>query len=234
MSAPVKQFRQLPLALQLRNPTRLQDFVAGENAAVLELLEQQRSLAEPLLYLCGEPASGRSHLLLGQCASAQDQGLQVAYLPGGQHAELHPQLLEGLEQLDLVAIDDVDRLAGQADWELALFNLFNRARAENCRLLFSAREIPAQAGFELPDLRSRLAWGISYRLQPLGDENLEHWLISLAQRRGLDMPEDVARYLLTRHSREQASLLALLDRLDRDSLAEQRRLSIPFVRTRLA
>jgi DnaA family protein len=226
--------RQLPLGLQLKAPTSLDDFVYGDDSPLLELLHQQRQAhGEPLIYLHGDPGSGRTHLLLGQCTAAQAQGMQIAYLPCREIADLAPQMLEGLEQLDLVAVDDVDLLAGQSDWETALFNLFNRARDAGCRLLLSANNAASQVPFKLPDLRSRLTWGVTYRLRPLNDTQRQQLLQNLAQRRGLQMPDDVARYLVERHSRDTLSLQKLIERLDRDSLAEQRRLSIPFVRTRL-
>ncbi len=43
--------------------------------------------------------------------------------------------------------------------------------------------------------------------------------------------EETANYLLTRRKRDMASLYALLDRLDLESLKAQRRLTIPFVKT---
>ena len=226
--------RQLPLGLELHSPTRLEDYVAGGNHQVLLLLARQLTPeGEPQLYISGPPASGRTHLLLGQCHAARRRGWSPAYLPGAQRHELSPAMLEGLEQYPLIVVDDVDRLAGDAAWERALFGLFNRARDRGCRLLFSAGAAPAQAGFQLPDLRSRLAWGITYRLRPLDDAHRQQLLVQLAARRGLDMPGEVARYLLERHSRDIPELLRLLERLDRDSLAAQRRLTIPFVRERL-
>ena len=225
---------QLPLGLQLRVPTRLDDFVFGANAPLRDLLQQQlQRTGEPLILVHGEPGSGRTHLLLGQCSAARQAGLQVAYLPCSELGGLAPEMLEGLENLDLVAIDDVHRLARHGAWETALFNLFNRARAGHCRLLISAAASAAHLDFALPDLRSRLAWGVTYRLQPLNDRQREALLQNLARRRGLSMPAEVARYLVERHARDTRSLVRLIERLDHDSLAEQRRLSIPFVRTRL-
>ncbi len=227
--------RQLPLELALRSASRLEDYVAGDDGQVLDLLARQRSgEGEPQLYLVGAEGSGRSHLLLGQCAAAREAGLEAAYLPAAERAELAPEMLEGLERYDLLAVDDVDALAGEADWELALFHLYNRARERGCRLLFAAAAPAATAGFRLPDLRTRLGWGLSYRLPPLDDARREELLRRLAQRRGLELPAEVARYLLARCPRDPRALAALVERLDRDSLAEQRRLSIPFVRRRLA
>lgn len=227
--------RQLPLGLELRCPTRLEDYIAGDDGQVLALLAAQRDgSGEAQLYLSGPPHSGRSHLLMGQCTAAREAGLMPVYLPAAEHAQLAPEMLEGLERFDLIAIDDVDSLAGLTDWERALFALYNRARDRGCRLLFSARAAAARAGFILPDLRTRLGWGLNYHLKPLDDAQREHLLRQLAARRGLELPPEVARYLLSRCPRDTGELAALIERLDRESLAEQRRLSIPFVRERLS
>jgi len=227
--------QQLPLGLELRNPTRLHDFVAGDNQALMQSLRKQLSEdGETQIYIHAPSGTGRTHLLLGQCNAAREAGWSPVYLAAGEIESLSPQLLEGMEQYPLLAIDDIDQLAGRKDWEQALFALFNRARERGCRLLFSATNAPAKAGFELADLSSRLAWGITFRLRPLADSQRQRLLIALSERRGLEMPIDVARYLLQRYSRDIPRLVALVERLDRDSLAEKRRLTIPFVRSRLA
>jgi len=226
--------QQLPLGLQFHSPTRLEDYIAGDNLQVLCLLEQQLMPGgESQLYISGAPGSGRSHLLLGQCNAARDLGWTPVYLPCAEIIHLSPEVFDGLEQFPLIVIDDVDRLSAKETWETALFGLFNRAHDRGCRLLFSAATPAAQAGFQLPDLCSRLAWGVTYRLRPLNDQQRQSLLIQLAARRGLDMPKEVARYLLERHSRDIGELTRLIGRLDRDSLAEQRRLTIPFVRSRV-
>ncbi len=222
---------QLPLRLELPATSRLADFIAGPNAQVLDLLAQQRARqGERLLYISGESQSGRSHLLLGQCNALREAGDNPLYLPCREIVALSPGLFEGLEQYALIAFDDVDCLAGRDDWEQALFHLFNRAAPRGTRLLFSAGAAATRAGFRLPDLRSRLAWGITYRLRPLDDEQRQTLLRTLAARRGLEMPPEVARYLLERHSRAIGELERLVARLDRASLRAQRRLTIPFVR----
>ena len=70
-----------------------------------------------------------------------------------------------------------------------------------------------------------------YQLQPLTDAEKIAALRLRAQRRGLEMTEEVANYLLTRFPRDTPSLFALLDKLDTATLAAQRRLTIPFLRS---
>lgn len=226
--------RQLPLALRLQHAPGLEDFIVGRNHAVIDALQRVLDGAgERLVYLCGAPGCGRSHLLLGLCAAAEARGLRCAYLPLAEHRTLATEVLDGLEELDLVAVDDVHRIARHADWEEALFALFNRCHDRNTRMLFSADRGPAALPLRLRDLRSRLAWGLTLSLRPLDDAGRLTLLRSLAARRALTLPDDVARYLLERTARHPTDLVDTITRLDHASLAEQRRLTIPFVRASL-
>lgn len=226
--------QQLILPLALPVATQLADYIAGDNQVLIEALQQQRASREqPLIYLSGKLGSGRTHLLVAQCNAAETEALQAVYLPCEQLVGLQPEMLDGLEQADLLAIDDVHCLAGKKAWEQALFHLFNRARTAGCRLLFSAEQAPGNTGFVLTDLCSRLAWGLVHHLKPLHDAEREQLLINLAVRRGLHMPADVARYLLQRQARDTTHLVELVECLDKASMQTQRRLTLPFVRQQL-
>lgn len=226
--------QQLPLALQLRCPPRLDDFIVGQNQVVLTALSRALEAGgEPLIFLAGPAGSGRTHLLSGQCAAGEARGLSCAYLPLREHLTLAPAMLQGLETRDLVAVDDVNAVAGLDDWEHALFTLFNNCREAGTRLLFSADQGPAGLPLQLPDLRTRLAWGLTLGLQALDDEGRRQLLQSLARRRALSLPDDVARYMLDRTPRHPRELVAIIDQLDRASMAHQRPLTVPFVRDQL-
>lgn len=222
---------QLPLALGWPETTRLESFIVGRNAAVIDALRHVLAPGgEPLLYLFGPRGCGRSHLLAGQCTAAEEAGLRCAYVPLGSEENLAPGVLEGLEDFDVIAIDDVHAIAGQPVWEAALFTLFNRAREHGAHLLFSADRGPAALPIGLPDLASRLTWGLTLPVQPLDDEGRLTLLRQGAETRALALPEDVARYVLARAPRHPRDLVALVERLDEASLVSQRRLTIPFVR----
>jgi DnaA family protein len=226
--------QQLPLSLGLQHLPSLDDFIVGHNQVVIDAL--QRSLkrgGEAILYLFGPTGCGRSHLLQGQCALAEKHGLHCAYLGLSDRATLSPEMLEGLETLDLIAVDDIQLIAGDGAWEEALFVLFNRCRDLGGRMIFSADCGPAALPIRLPDLRSRLAWGLSLSLRTLDDKGRLELLQSLAARRALKLPDDVARYLLERTPRHPSDLVDTIARLDQASLAQKRRLTIPFVRDSL-
>lgn len=226
---------QLPLQLGPRPSLQLDDYLPGPNGQAISALED---MLQPggieQLYLSGPPGTGKTHLLVGLCELAESRGISSVYLPLRECGQWQPALLEGLEAMDLIAIDDVQSIAAQADWEAALFALYNRARDLGRRLLISAEQGPAKLPIELPDLRSRLGWGTAYHLQPLADEDKGRLLQREAARRGLTLSEEVSSYILRHCPRHTPALLQLLDRLDHAALAAQRRLTLPFVRGQIS
>ena len=213
----------------------LADYIFGNNQALQDLLQQQREQHnQPLIYLTGPPGTGRTHLLLGQCQAAQAHGLQVTYLPCAQHTQWQPTLLQDLAQLDLIALDDIHCLAHQPDWEAALFHLYNQAYDQQCQLLVSATAPARALPLRLPDLRSRLSSGITYRLRPLTDPQHEQLLSQLAARQGLLLPAAVSHYLIQRYTRETSQLVRLMQHLNQASLVARRPLTVPFVRHQLS
>lgn len=228
--------------LQLSLPVHLPDDetfnsyypAAGNDELIQSLQACAEGVAEQSVFLWGPVKSGRTHLMHAACAHANDLGRSSFYLPLGIHASISPELLEGLEQLDLICIDDVDAIAGHPLWEEAIFDLYNRvAENSNCSLIVSASVAPSDSEFALPDLISRMQWGINYQLQPMADDEKLAALQRRAAMRGLQLPEDVGRFLLNRLARDLRTLFDVLDRLDKDSLVHKRKLTIPFVKEML-
>lgn len=223
---------QLPLGLTLKDSATFANFIAGRNSeAMLALQACAQGQGEAFIYLAGAAGTGKTHLLQAACHAAAQGGGTVAYVPLQRAAELDVGVLEGLERMTLVCLDAVDAVAGQPDWERALFVLFNRLRDNDRRLIVSATGKPAQLGLSLADLGSRLAWGVTYVLQEPDDADKLHALRLRAQARGFELPDEVGRYLLLRLPRDMHALFAVLDRLDYASLAEQRRLTVPFIKS---
>ena len=226
--------RQLPLHLRWREHPRLADFVPGGNGAVLSAVMAQ-ARAEPgaprNLLLRGAAATGKSHLLLAACQEASARAASVAYLPLAELAGSEPAgATDGLEHCDLVCVDDLPVVAGDAAWEEALFHLYNRCEAARARLLLASPVAVGALGLRLPDLASRLAACLPLTLQPLDDAGRAEVLRARARARGLDLSEEVIAYLLARHSRDLHSLSALFERLDAAALAGKRRLTVSLAR----
>lgn len=231
--------RQLPLNIRLQDEATFDNFWVGGNVANVQVISALQMLSsaapgERFVYLWGRSGAGLSHLLQAACHHAEAAGLRSLYLPLGELAVLDPQaVLEDLEQLDLLCLDDLQEVVGERHWDMTLFHLYNRMREAGTCLLVSARCAPRELRSSLADLQSRLAWGTVYRLEALDDGDKQRALQWRARQRGMDMSDDVAQYILLRSSREPRDLFASLDQLDRLSLVEKRRLTIPFVREAL-
>ncbi len=224
--------RQFPLLLGPKQSATLDNFIPGENAqAMAEVTACSREKEGKFLYVWGTTGTGKSHLIAGAAREADKYGHAVAYIPLARAAELSPEMLTNIEQMELVCLDDIHSIAGNPTWEEALFHLFNRSREQATNLIVSANCGPSSLQIVLPDLVSRLTSGVSYRLIPLDDASKLDLLVDQAQERGMHLNRDTANYILKNHSRDTAKLLALLEQLDRASLAAQRKLTIPFVRT---
>lgn len=223
---------QLPLPISLVDRVEFGHFVAGPNAEVVRRIEAAvlAKSSDGAIFISGRTGSGKSHLLQAACGLASKLERTSFYLSLRDYASLAPALLESLEQAHVVAIDDVQSIVGQAEWELALFHLYNRAFERGTQLLFAADTPIASLGLHLMDLSSRLAWGFVFQLSELSEAEKTLALQQRATARGFAFPDNVAKYLLRHYQRDMRSLFELLDKLDFASLAQQRRLTVPFVK----
>lgn len=222
---------QLPLNISLRDNATFSNYFPGSNLEVVTYLQEHAGLrGEPCIYLWGMGGTGKTHLLQAACHIVASRDLSTAYLPLSGAQEFSHDILEGMADMSLVCIDDIEFIAGQEQWESALFHLYNHMRDKGTGLLIASDSPPASVGIRLPDLVSRLAWGSVFHLQPLDDEEKLQALQLRARMRGMDLPADVARFLLRRCQRDMPALYAILDQLDHVSLSAQRRLTIPLIR----
>ncbi len=224
-------FTQLPLGMRLREGATFANFYPGVNRDTVRLLQDEISAErECVIYLWGSRGTGKTHLLQALCHLIATRGYPTAYLPLREAAHFSPEILEGLEHLALVVVDDMDAVARDAAWEAALFHLYNRVREKSGRLMMAGLHSPAALDVSLPDLRSRLAGSLVLQLRSLDDKEKAEVMRLQARQRGMEMPEEVAAYLLRRCPRDFTALFALLEVLDLASLAAQRKLTIPFVK----
>ncbi len=219
---------QLVLPIQLADHAVFESFLAAGNDTLVATLG---ALADGDsgygCWLWGAPATGKTHLLQAVCERAGDRAV---YVPLSLLADAGPAVLEGLARRELVCIDDLDSVLGDEAWEVTLFDLCNQLTDGGGQLVVAASAAPRESTIVLADLASRLSRLAVFRVQPLDDEQRIAALKLRATHRGLDLPDESARYLIKRSRRDMASLYELLDKLDLEALRAQRRLTIPFVR----
>ncbi|KXJ52784.1 DnaA regulatory inactivator Hda [Neptuniibacter pectenicola] len=222
---------QIPLSVGLRDDARFENFYAqGNELLCASLKATAHSEGEQFIYIWGNEGVGCTHLLQAVCHEADPAGRTAAYLPLDELKHLGGGILEGMEFLDLVCLDSVDVVVGDTQWEEALFHFFNRIREQGNTLIIAAGAAPRYLGVKLPDLASRLSWGIVFQVQALDDDTKIKAIQMRATARGLEFSDDVARYLLHHASRNMNDLALLLDTLDQASLSAKRKVTIPFIK----
>lgn len=244
---------QLALDIQLRDDAVFSSFYPGDNLEAFRAAQQLVFGDETFMYLWGGAGVGKSHLLQAACQGALESELTAVYIPLKKMAKLSISLFDDLEKMPLVCLDDIHAVSGNSTWEEALFHFYNRVRDRNqsqnqnqnqshnqnnpstntaskCHLMVSAEASPLHINLVLPDLKSRLAWGMTYQLHLMTDEQKLSALRLRAQCRGLELNPAVAQFLLSHCPRNMQALFQTLEKLDQASLAEQRRLTIPFVK----
>ena len=221
---------QLPLGLRWPAHQRFEEFRTGSNGVAVDLLKRAATeAADSALFLVGPFGSGRTHLLIATCAAANAAGRSAQYLPLATLRDADASI-RAFGGSDLLALDDVEAIAGDDKAEHALFDLYNRCRAEGASLLFAATAPPAQLGLALPDLVSRLSACTQLALKPLAENERRALMRERAGARGIELDDTVLDWLFAREKRDLASLLGVLDRIDAASLAAQRRVTVPFLR----
>jgi DnaA family protein len=221
---------QIPLPLEPRRLGGLDDFVVGPNEPVTSAVREIAAQADRSLFLSGPPGSGKTHLLNAACLAARAAGRTAFYLGPRAIGDPDSDPLQGLETMDLVCLDDVQLLVGDDAWEEALFHFINRMRANRGSLLVASRERLRQLPVGLPDLSSRLAWGLRLEIQPLDDPDKQRVLEQHARSLGVELPPAVSEYLLSRGSRDMATLVGLVTRLQQAAFREKRKITVPLTR----
>lgn len=211
---------------------QLEQFSVGTNVELLtrlRALPMQSRFAGTWLYAPG--GYGKSHLLQASCQRATEQRRRAVYLPLARIAD--PQALLGLEDLDLVALDDVDLRLGEQNFEQALMALYTGLFAAERQLLIATQTPPAALAPLLPDLASRLRAFETFAVQGLDDAGKADVLRTRAALRGLPLSDEVLSYWLRRGSRELKRLLEDLELLIDHALGEQAPITVTTVKQAL-
>ncbi len=205
------------LLLDIRPPAQpeLARYIVGRNH---ELMGQLQAMLdgvanERMVYVWGEAGSGKTYLLQAFGAACRAKGLAVGTFGQGE--------------AEVVIADQAD------DWDealqLAAFATFNRVRERGGMWLAAGRLPPAELS-SMPDLCSRLGWGLVFQVQNLNDAEKRAALIQHAASLGFALEPQVADYLLNHMARDMGTLLRVLEALDRLSLRTRRPITLPLIR----
>lgn len=220
---------QLPLEVQLDGSARLDNFYPGNNLQLVQKLTKLPHSKDDFIFVWGSAEVGKSHLAQAVCRHYSENDLTAAYFPLDNSA-LAPEVLEGMEFADIVCIDSLQPVLRDRAWQQSLFNLFNNLKNNHRQFIVFDEYSPKNLIMHLADLKSRFGSMEIYKLEGLTDRQRIGFVISNAEHRGLEISTEVAHFILARASRGVKALINIIDLLDTQSLAQQRKVTIPFVK----
>ncbi|PCJ27788.1 MAG: DnaA regulatory inactivator Hda [SAR86 cluster bacterium] len=222
---------QLTLGIGLDDDARFENyFVSSHNQQAITHLQDA---SERFIYVWGNGSPGLTHILQAACHQLASRNESALYLPLKDKSQFSSQILTGISSLALVCLDDIDEISGDENWESALFTAFNEIKDSNARLIIVGKSAPQNLQIQLPDLKSRLQSGLILQIQKLSDEDKLLALQLRAKKRGIELTDSVAEFILIRAERSLSALIHILDELDESSLIQKRKLTIPLVKSTL-
>lgn len=230
---------QLVLPVTFSKQNSVDTWVKGPNAQVLEHLKQTMTQAkgstvasQRICFIDGVHGVGKTHLLLAIHEMANKQHLSHQYLNLSSLINMPVQILEGVYESQIICIDDVQSLEHNQIWQTGLFDLINQfVESNNVLLLLASTKSAHELALQLPDLRTRLTWGTNFTLKALSDNEKIAALSIHARALGISFQDDALKFLISRASRNMHELMSLLQELDRASLQDKRKLTIPFIKS---
>jgi len=222
---------QLVLPVQLPLSISFDDFIGEQNEPALRHLKTSLQEApEPILLYWGHEATGKTHLLIASCCFLNQEKKTTLYFDLDDYQNLAPEIFDNLEQIQLLAIDNIEQIQGILKWEEALFNCFNQMRQLKIPLLISSRISPEKINYQRDDLTAHLFWGPIYQLADLNGEEIEQVLLRIINQRGLNFSPAAIHYLLTQSQYNLKNLVTMVETLDLISLQEKRRITIALIK----
>lgn len=236
-----REYVQLVLPVSFSKENEFTTFIEGDNGAsvahIKSVLTQPDNFMPASQRICmidGSSGVGKTHLLLAITEMAQRKGISHQYVNMASLVNLPTEVLQGIIVNQVICIDNIDLVSASSDWQRGLFDFINQfVENDNTLLLMASSQAISQLELTLADLRTRLQWGVNFSLKPLNDEQKQQALIQHAQALGMSFQDDAIKFLLNRTSRDMGVLMSHLQALDKASLQNKRKVTIPFIKSTL-
>lgn len=226
----MKNQKQLSLSLCLKDTEDFANFFVGRNQQLVSLLKSLNlKHGSNFVYIWGALGAGKTHLLNSLCRMFSNGSTAIAYLPFEDIDQFVPEILDDIDSLDLLCIDDINLIKDDV-WEEKVFHSFNRIIDSGKKIVVTSDVAPQFLEIKLADLKSRMGGGLVFELYALDDEEKILGLQMRAKLRGLELNDNVARFLLRHYQRDTKELFMMLEKLDHAALIAQRKLTVPFVK----
>lgn len=182
-------------------------FVEGKSnqlgkAAAIQVATNPGRAYNPLL-LYGGTGLGKTHLMhaAGNLIRENNPRTKVMYLRSEQFVSAMIDALRNknmdefkrrFREVDALLIDDIQFFAGKNTTQEEFFHTFNALFEGKQQIILTCDRYPKEVENLEPRLKSRLGWGLSVAIEPPDFETRAAILLSKAQAKGMNLPEEVA------------------------------------------
>ena len=221
--------RQLALKIQINERASLSNFfVSKNNNKTIQILRNILLSPEKgdQIFIDDLGSNGKSYLLQAICNDFSNSNNSSIYIPMHEAINLEPSILEGVSQLNLICIDDVD-LINKREWEIALFNLINECYEKECYLLLSGSISKLEA---IPDLVSRIKKMETLRLEAINDDELLEATQAISKNLNIEISDKNMTYLINNSKRDIKTIFMTLSQLEKESLERKKSIGLNLIK----
>ena len=222
--------RQLALQIQINERASLNNFfVSKNNSKTIQILKNilLDSNNGVQMFIDDLGSNGKSYLLQAICNDFSNSSNSSIYIPMQEAINLDPTILEGVSELNLICIDDVDLINKRREWELALFNLINECYEKDCFLLLSGSVNKLEA---IPDLVTRIKKMETLRLEAINDDELLEATQAISKNLNIEISDKNMNYLINNSKRDIKTIFRTLSQLEKESLERKKSIGLNLIK----
>ena len=222
--------RQLALQIQINERASLNNFfVSKKNHKTIQILKNILLGSDKgvQIFIDDLGSNGKSYLLQAICNDFSNSNNSSIYIPMQEAINLDPSILEGVSELNLICIDDIDLINKRRDWEIALFNLINECYEKECFLLLSGSINKLEA---IPDLVSRIKKMETLRLEAINDDELLEATKAISKNLNMEISDKNMNYLINNSKRDIKTIFRTLSQLEKESLERKKSIGLNLIK----
>ena len=172
-------------------------------------------------------SNGKSYLLQAICNDFSNSNNSSIYIPMQEAINHDPSILEGVSELNLICIDDIDLINKRREWEIALFNLINECYEKECFLLLSGSINKLEA---IPDLVSRIKKMEILKLEAINDDELLKATKAISKNLNIEISDKNMNYLINNSKRDIKTIFRTLSQLEKESLERKKSIGLNLIK----
>ena len=222
--------RQLALQIQINERASLNNFfISKKNNKSIKILKNILLGSDKgvQIFIDDLGSNGKSYLLQAICNDFSNSNNSSIYIPMQEAINLDPSILEGVSELNLICIDDIDLINKRRDWEIALFNLINECYEKECFLLLSGSINKLEA---IPDLVSRIQKMETLRLEAINDDELLEATKAISKNLNIEISDKNMNYLINNSKRDIKTIFRTLSQLEKESLERKKSIGLNLIK----